>query len=267
MRVDFSSINPKLSPVDRMAAVCFLNTSYRYVKSLWGYKLRQEGIWEDLTQEVYAAAWQAWQEGLTEIEAQRLTGRRVYAFLKAYGFKTHGMYRREAFLPANYWEELEAPEVEDDGDGAKPQTGKFPRRRLLNLLNTELSLEENILRILRASPKGISKTGLYRRLKVSARELDRHLAPLIKQHQVTEVLRENSFGRPLTPLLFRATAEIPKEMIGAVDKKERIRHAYFVEGKSIKKIARELHHCKRTVRRALRAEQATDGQDRTGGES
>lgn len=247
MKVRFSSIDTKLSPVDRMAGVCFKSTKLRFVNALLGDRLRQEGIGEDLIQEVYASAWQAWREGMTEIEALRLTGRRVDAFLKAYGFK-HDGGRREVFLPQDYWGELKATEVEDDGDGANPQTEKPPRRKLLN---KEMSVEEKILLIARVSPNGISKRELYSRLKVSAREFDRHLAPLIKQHQVTQLLRENSFGRPLTPLLFIATAKIPEEMMGAVDKKERIRQAYFAEGKGIKQIAREFHHCKRTVRKAI----------------
>jgi len=35
------------------------------------------------------------------------------------------------------------------------------------------------------------------------------------------------------------------------ERDERIRYAYFVEGKGIKQIARELHHDKRTVRAAI----------------
>ena len=37
-----------------------------------------------------------------------------------------------------------------------------------------------------------------------------------------------------------------------VDQKERIRRAFFIDGKSIRQIAREWHHCRRTVRAAIR---------------
>ena len=37
-----------------------------------------------------------------------------------------------------------------------------------------------------------------------------------------------------------------------VDQKEQIRRAFFIEGKSIRKIARERHHDRRTVRAAIR---------------
>ncbi len=36
-----------------------------------------------------------------------------------------------------------------------------------------------------------------------------------------------------------------------VDEKERIRRAYFLQRKSIRQIARELHHARRTVRKAI----------------
>jgi transposase len=37
-----------------------------------------------------------------------------------------------------------------------------------------------------------------------------------------------------------------------VDQKEQIRRAFYIEGKSIRQIAREQHHCRRTVRAAIR---------------
>jgi len=37
-----------------------------------------------------------------------------------------------------------------------------------------------------------------------------------------------------------------------VDQKEQIRRAFFIEGKSIRQIARERHHDRRTVRAAIR---------------
>ena len=37
-----------------------------------------------------------------------------------------------------------------------------------------------------------------------------------------------------------------------VDQKEQIRRAFYIEGKSIRQIAREQHHCRRTIRAAIR---------------
>jgi DNA-binding NarL/FixJ family response regulator len=44
---------------------------------------------------------------------------------------------------------------------------------------------------------------------------------------------------------------LPQPRMVKTERDERIRHAYFVEGKSIKQINRELHHDKRTVRKAI----------------
>ena len=37
-----------------------------------------------------------------------------------------------------------------------------------------------------------------------------------------------------------------------VDQREQIRRAYFIEGKSVRQIARERHHDRGTIRKALR---------------
>jgi len=110
-------------------------------------------------------------------------------------------------------------------------------------------LEEEILTILRKSPLGLSKRELYRRLGVSARELDYHCAPLVERGLIREVKRETLRGRP-TPLLVAGPTRIPKEL--TVDpKKERIRQAFCLEHKRIRQIARELHCCRKMVRRVI----------------
>jgi len=74
---------------------------------------------------------------------------------------------------------------------------------------------------------------------------------MIKKGEVIEIKRESTRGRPPTPLLLIAGATIPEEKNVAAERDERIRQAYFVKGWSIKRINRELHHDKRTIRRAL----------------
>ena len=62
-------------------------------------------------------------------------------------------------------------------------------------------------------------------------------------------------GRPAGSLFF-ATGQTPPNIKAlATERDEQIRHAYFEERKSIKQIARELHHDKGIVRRVVRAEQ------------
>ena len=65
-----------------------------------------------------------------------------------------------------------------------------------------------------------------------------------------QVGRKNGRGRPPTPLLIAVEPgqQLP---LAPVDRDERIRHAYFHEGKGIKRIAREFHHARKTVRKAM----------------
>jgi ribosome-binding protein aMBF1 (putative translation factor) len=74
---------------------------------------------------------------------------------------------------------------------------------------------------------------------------------MIKKGEVIEIKRESTRGRPPTPLFLIAGATIPEKKSVKEERDERIRQAYFREGWSIKRINRELHHDKRTIRRAL----------------
>ncbi len=113
-------------------------------------------------------------------------------------------------------------------------------------------LEERILKLLRRHQEGMPKRELCRRCKIPVRELDRYLLLLIRNRQIIEVKRENCRGRPMTPLLVIAGAPIPEERMVKTEMMEHIRRAYLVERKSIKWVAREFHHDRRTVRRAIR---------------
>jgi len=121
----------------------------------------------------------------------------------------------------------------------------------INLYVRKLNLGEGILELLLMNPQGMTKGDLCIRLRVYVRELDWYLNRLIKKQQVIAVTRESTRGRPPTPLLLIAGATIPEEKNVATERDERIRQAYFIEGWSIKRINRELHHDKRTIRRAI----------------
>ena len=112
-------------------------------------------------------------------------------------------------------------------------------------------LDERILELLRKNPQGLTRSGLSMRLQVYVRELNRYLDRLIRKQQVTAVKRENTRGRPRGPLLLIAGAEIPEEKMVKEERDKRIRQAYFMEGWSIKRIKRELHHNTRIIRRAI----------------
>jgi len=111
--------------------------------------------------------------------------------------------------------------------------------------------DESILELLRKNPQGVSRRDLYTRLKVPVDKLKWNLNQLIERRQVVAVIRENARGPTPSLLLFIAGAEIPEEMVIKIERDDCIRQAYFIEGWSIKRIKRELHHDKRTIRRAL----------------
>jgi len=153
-------------------------------------------------------------------------------------------YKQIAGMPLSNEEKAYLKRWRDNGKEEKPK--RIPARNWYDL-------EETILTILREN-RGLSKRDLYTRLSISPWELDWHLAPLVKQGLIREVKRENGRGRPLTPLLVAGPVRIQEESIVQVDRDERIRQAYFLEGKGIKWIARELHHSCQTVRKAIRTE-------------
>jgi len=255
VRVQFSSIDPKLDDLDHMAGVCFRSIKFRIITAMLGDKLRHEGIWEDLIQEVYTAAWEAWQQEMSREDALRLTGRRINAFLKSYGF-FHNGGRREIAMPYEDTERLIQNQAqEDDDDGADAEVTEAAAKKVLRrkLLNREMTPTQKILILLRESPQGVSKRNLYARLHVPPHQLDEYLTPLKMSGEVVEVKQQNTHGRYPTPLVFIGTAEIPEEILAVTDKREQIRKAYFEEGKSIKRIVKEYRCSKKTVHRIVRA--------------
>ena len=122
----------------------------------------------------------------------------------------------------------------------------------LNLYARKLNLDEGILELLRKAPQGMTRPQLCRRLQVLVRKLNWYLNRLIKKQQVIAVTREGNIhgGYPST-LYFIAGVEIPEEKSVAAERDERIRQAYFIEGWSINRINRELHHGKMTIHRAI----------------
>jgi hypothetical protein len=135
--------------------------------------------------------------------------------------------------------------------GFKRYSGYRLTRGEKGCLGISLKRRGRILVILKSHPKGITRREIAAPLQVPVREVDWLLTPLIRRGLVFAVRRENTRGRPLSPLLFIIGAEIPEEKMVKTERDERIRQAYFTEGCSIKQIAREFHHCKRTVRKAI----------------
>lgn len=295
-------------PAEDLARLCF--SKLRFYSPSLKDRLRREGLWEDLAQELYRIALEGWRQGKTPREIGGMATREIRAFLQAYGYCRYreGFIKWDAPLSEVCTEEhgsdrllarATAVPERSDGDGLEKAILELLRKhpnglsqRQVNdalhkmawagvvtdlcdrlvvrgmltrlerpkgrgrrpspmLLLAEYNPKETILALLRANG-GMSKRQMYMRLKTSARELEWHLAPLIEQGLVREARRENSCGRPLTPLLLavRPGEPVPEPK---PDKMERIRQAYFLEGKGINQIAREFHHSKKTVRKAIRA--------------
>ena len=231
------SIN--LGPANHHAALCI--SRVRWLSLHLRYTLRKDGIWEDLMQELRSTAFEAWKSGMDDSETRRFAQRRLYAFLKSYGFRLHlgGWHRCERTLESVY------PGMDDRGIAPKDDSpmGLISRR--------DDHLDEKILALLRKHSEGLTRWKLSTHFQVPVWEVSSYLAPMIKKGEVIEIKRESTRGRPPTPLLLIAGATIPEEKHVKEERDERIRQAYFKEGWSIKRINRELHHDKRTIRRAL----------------
>jgi len=233
-----------LGPANRHAAICL--SGLRFLSPNMKALLRRLGIWEDLIQELHLAGWKAWRVGMNDRETRNLAARSIYAFFKAYGFYR---YRGGYVRPDRPFTSAFKYEVSDRGipDRGEP---------IIPLLSKDRDhLDEKMLTLLKEHSEGLTRRQIAMRLQIPVLEVKCYLAPLIRKGLLWEISRENTFGRPLSPLLVSAETghPIPEPRKVAQERDERIRHAYLVEKKSIKRIQRELHHDKRTIRRALEA--------------
>jgi len=234
MRID-------LGPANHHAGVCI--SRIRWLSSQLREILKKEDIWEDLIQEMYAAAFSAWKQGMDDAETRRYAVRCLYAFLKAYGFRR---YRRGYFKCEK---KLSSP---DNLNGDIPARDVVPYSAIFRFDNDHL--EDKILDYLKKHPEGLPRRRVSASFQISVQEVGWYMSRLIKKGFAVEIKRENTRGRNPTPLLvaLEPGQVLPKPEMAKTAQIERIRLAYFVERKSIKQVAREFHHCRRTVRRAIR---------------
>jgi len=229
-----------LGPADHHAALCI--SRLRWLSPSMKELLRKDGLWEDLMQELYSTAFEAWKLGMDEAETRRFAQRHIYAFLKACGFRYYCRRYVKCELPLF----RVFPEDTIFDKGLAPRDAPpmpFTRRKD--------HLDEKILALLRKHPEGLTRSKVGMSFQISVWEVNRYLAPMIKQGTVVEIRRENIRGRPLSPLFLIAGTEIPEEKMVKTEQDECIRRDYFVNGWSIKRINRELHHDKRIIRRAI----------------
>jgi hypothetical protein len=207
--------------------------------------LRKEGIWEDLIQEMYAAGWQAYKQQLDDDETRRFSARRLYAFLKAYGF--HRCHRQNVKLEVPFSAAFHY-NINDRGIAQKDRTP-------LPYFSSD-HLDEKMLAYIRNHPQGLTRARIAASFQIMVIEVQRYLTRFKEKGLVFEIRRESIRGRPAGSLFFATGQTAPNIKAVATERDDQIRHAYFEERKSIKQIAREFHHDKRTVRRVVRAEQA-----------
>ena len=234
MRVDMGDAN-------RHASFCLRKV--RFISPRMRELMRKEGIWEDLIQEMYMIAWTAYIGEMSLEETDRLAQRRLYAFFKAYGFRLYRNRWRRADIPLS----AVFPDMED--------RGVAPRERPPSVCPEKDGdhLDEKMLDFLKKHPEGLPRRVLSARFGVPVQEVEWHLAPFISKGVIIEIERENARGRPLSSLLVVPTPDkpLPQPKMLARERDERIRRAYFEEGKGIKRIAKEQHHNRITIRRAL----------------
>ncbi len=205
--------------------------------------MRKEQIWEDLIQEMYAAGWQAYKQQLDDTETRRFSARRLYAFLKAYGF--HRRHRQNVKLEVPFSAAFNF-NINDRGIAPKDEM-------LLPCYSSD-HLDEKILAYIRNHPQGVTRGKIAASFQIMVIEVQHYLTKFKRKGLVFERRRESIRGRPAGSLFFATGQSPPSIKAVATERDERIRHAYFEEGKSIKQIARELHHDKRIIRRAIQRE-------------
>ncbi len=165
-----------LGAAREMLYMCFWKL--RFVPIGVRAQLKAEGLWQDLRQELYLLALEAWSQEMTPMEVFRHAQRGIRAFLKSYGYRPYryGYVKLEVPLP---WEV------------ASP----IPSGPASYMSDDELG--ETILRILRKYPEGLPRYQLMARLRICAQELDYHSARLVEQGLVTVVPGKGGNGKRL----------------------------------------------------------------------
>ncbi len=243
MRYDFG-------PANHHAAACL--SKIQFIP--WRVKevLRNKGQWEDLIQELYAAAWEAYTQGLEISETFKLGDRRLGEFMRAYGFSKYA--KRYGIREIPFAEVFDYELIDSRGlcDKGLPPPAPPCQMTFYRSSSKPEECDEKVLACLKKYPGGLTRSMIACRLLLPVKEVECCLKRLVEKGLVAEVKRQNTRGRPFTPLYVATEYPRPKSVMAAHERDERIRHAYFVEGKSIKQIAKEFHHSKQTVRAAIR---------------
>jgi len=247
MAINYAAVDAELGPdAHNVSRICF--TKFRFIPACIKDELRRRDLWDDLIQETYLTAWESYQNGLSISDTRHLIDRRLYAFFRAYGYRKY----RHRYRQIDTFSD-----IAKDGAHEEELMARASADSPMPMFSGD-NLGEKILAILREKPEGMVKREIYSRLAISAQELEWQCRPLIEQGLVVEVKREGFRGRPPGPLLAAVQPglalpelPVPPAKLARKETFERIRQAHFVEGKSIRQIAVEFHHDRRTIREAL----------------
>ncbi len=231
-----------LKEANRHAKWCF--SRLHFMSCIVKDRLRRDCLWDDFIQELYITAYSAWQQDLDIRETRNYAGRRIRAFFQKYGYREYrNTYARQEFplsvVLANWQEEV----LSKAGIRVNP----FFRTSE----TTEAYMEGRILSALKRSNTGLPQSTIAHLLQVPVKEAQYYLEKLVKENKIIMVERESWCGCTTTPLYYLtgAVTAVPKKVRTEIY--EKIRRAYFVEGKKKYQIAAELHHDYNTVCKAI----------------
>ena len=218
----------------------------RYVPSTIKDMIKQDGIWLDLVQELYAVGYDSWIHNLTLQQTRNYAQRRIRLFFKHYGYREHHftLFRQEipfALFSARCHDNDVAEYILDN-----------PRPAYLPDSVTLRHMEERVLSLLKRHPAGVNRYIMSKRLGVDLKEAQRCLDKLVEENKIARVEREVYHGSRITPLYFIAGYAIPQGSI-RTEVNEAIRYAYFVERKTRYQIQKETGRNYYTILRAIAA--------------
>ena len=182
-------------PAENIARLCF--SKLRFLPAALKAQLRQQGLWEDLAQELYRIALEGWIRGMSPKEVGGIASGEIRAFLRAYGYRRYrdSFFRSDESLPAVCAEKGE-PWVMAR---AEPVPSAHAGRD---------GLEEAILALLRQHPEGLSKCQVKQafRSQAPAVLILYHCDRLVVRGVLREIARPKGNGRPPGPILVLAEA-------------------------------------------------------------
>ena len=187
-------------PAEDIARLCF--SKLRFLPAALKAQLRQQGLWEDLAQELYRISLEGWIRGMSPKEVGGIASGEIRAFLKAYG------YRR---CKANHHEFFSKPETSLADISEIHLRGAIP---ITSADCEPTGLEEAVLALLRKHPDGLSQCQVNRAIgrRTAAAVVSGQCTRLVVRGVVKEVprSRSNGNGRPPGPILVLTEATTRK---------------------------------------------------------